>query len=41
MRQQAGQATDVQNNDTVSTTGLRTDLALARNEIKRLRTDNK
>jgi len=40
IRQQMHQASEAKNRDNVSTASLRTDLALARAEIKRLRTDN-
>jgi uncharacterized small protein (DUF1192 family) len=40
MRQQAEEPTPAKNTDTISMAGLRTDLALAREEIKRLRVDN-
>jgi hypothetical protein len=40
IRQQADQPNQPENHDRVSTASLRTDLVLARAEIKRLRTDN-
>jgi predicted nuclease with TOPRIM domain len=40
MRQQAEEPIPAKNTDTISMAGLRTDLALAREEIKRLRADN-
>jgi Family of unknown function (DUF6262) len=40
MRQQAEEPIAAKNTDTISVAGLRTDLALAREDIKRLRADN-